>query len=148
MRRAGLLVLVLGSTACALGTSAASASGGSSVAVNAKPGVGRPWTSFRVSFRAPQQTGTSPYGGPRYELTASGRSRRGCASSDSTAVGPTRKGQRVEVLLAPPGPRHAWCRERYSGRLVEILTPECPPRKLCPDFIAIIGLGEFSFRVR
>jgi hypothetical protein len=148
MKRAGWVSLAVTASACVLGSAAAAAGGGSGVPIHVKPAAGRPRTRFTVSFRAPQQTGGDPAGGPRYELTANGRSHRGCASSYSATVGPTRKGQTVMMRLAAPAPSHAWCRGHYSGRLLEILTPECPPRELCPAFIAMMDVGEFSFRVR
>ena len=150
MKRAGWVSVAVAATACSLGAAgaAAAASGGSSVPMHVKPAVGSPRTAFTVTFRAPQQTGGFPAGGPRYELSASGPSRKGCASSYSTVVGPTRKGQRVAVRLAPPAPQRSWCRGSYAGRLFEILTPRCAPRELCPAFIAWMVLGDFSFRVR
>ena len=148
MKRAGWVSVAVAATACVLGAGAAAASGGSSVPMQVRPAVGSPRTAFTVTFRAPQRTGGFPAGGPRYELSASGPSRRGCASSYSTVVGPTSKGQRVAVRLAPPAPQRSWCRGKYAGRLFEILTPQCAPRELCPMFIAMMDLGEFSFRVR
>jgi hypothetical protein len=148
MKRSGSVLLAVGATACVLGAGAAAASGGSSVRVGVKPAIGSPATRFTVSFRAPQQTGATWTGGPRYELSATGPSGRRCASRSSTGIGPTHKGQRVQLRLVPSAPAGVWCRGRYSGRLTEILTPECPPRELCPAFIAVMDVGKFSFRVR
>ena len=148
MRRVGWVLLAVVSAGYVLASTTAGASGGSSVTIRVKPAIGSRSTRFTVSFRAPQQTASTRTGGSRYELSASGRSGRGCASNASTVLGPTRKGELVEVRLAPPAPSHLWCPRRYSGRLIEILTPECGPRELCPAFIAMMDVGEFSFRVR
>ena len=148
MKRLGWVSVLSAATACVLGSAADAAGAGSSVRMHVKPAWGSPRTSFTVSFTAPQQTGGSPYGGPRYELMASRRSQRGCGSTESAPIASTRKGEPVHVRLAPPAPSDRWCRGRYSGRLVEVLTPVCQPSELCPMFIAIMDIGEFSFRVR
>jgi hypothetical protein len=151
MWRAGSVLLAVGSMTCVLAAGAAGAAattGGSTVPVAVKPGIGSRSTHFTVSFRAPQTTGSTGTGGPRYEVSASGPSGRRCASKTSTAVGPARSGQRVQVRLGPPGPSHVWCRGRYTGKVMEVLTPRCPPREACPLFIAVMDIGRFSFGVR
>ncbi len=143
------MCLAVGSAAVAFASAAVGATtGGSRVPVTVKPAIGSPSANFTVSFRAPLQTGGGSAGGPRYELRASGPRGRRCGSSASTAVGPTRGGQRVQVRLAPPAPARDWCRGRYTGELIEVLTPRCPPREACPMFIAVMDVGNFSFRVR
>jgi hypothetical protein len=49
--------------------------------------------------------------------------------------------------LAPERGAGIWCTGRFSGRLEETITPVCGVRKLCPDFIAVLTLGTFTFRV-
>jgi hypothetical protein len=151
MRRAGSVLLAVGSAVCLLAAGAAGAagsSGGSNVSVKVQPAIGGPSTQFTVSFRATQQTGTTVTRGARYEVSATGPSGRRCGSRASTPVGPTRSGQRVQVWLSPPAAPRGWCRGRYIGKLTEVLTPQCPPREACPLFIAMMDVGKFSFRVR
>jgi hypothetical protein len=148
MRRAGSLCLAVGSAAVVFASAAAGATSGSRIPVTVKPAIGSRSTNFTVSFRAPLQTGIRSAGGPRYEVSASGPRGRRCGSRASTAVGPIRGGQRVQVRLLPPEPARSWCRGRYTGKLIEVVTPACPPREACPLFIAMMDVGNFSFRVR
>jgi hypothetical protein len=142
------LAVLTVATAIAVAPAALAVIGPSSVRVTVKPSSGVGHTRFAVSFRANQQTGTTRSGISHYQLSAGGRSGRRCASSVSAIVPDSRKGQRVLVTLAPPGPFRVWCKGRYAGTLEESYRPVCPEGKLCPMYIAVSVVGRFAFRVR
>jgi len=142
------LAVLTGATAIAVAPAALGVIGPSSVRVTVKPSRGVGHTRFAVSFRAPDQTGTTRAAIRHYQLSAGGRSGRRCGSSLSALVPDSRQGQRVRVTLAPPGPFRVWCKGRYTGTLEETYRPVCPEGKLCPMYVAMSVVGRFSFRVR
>jgi hypothetical protein len=145
--RARLAVLTV-ATAIAAAPAALGGIAPSSVRVTVKPSSGVGHTRFALSFRAPDQTGTTRAGIRHYQLSAGGRSGTRCGSSVSAIVPDSRKGQRVRVTLAPPGPFRVWCKGRYAGTLEESYRPVCPEGKLCPMYVAMSVVGRFAFRVR
>ncbi len=115
--------------------------------VQVTPPVGRPMTSFRVSFTAPAATGSG--GGRRRADFVTARTpgaARGCRNLAGVGVGgtPVRAGQRVMVVLAA-APR--WCPGSYTGRVEMSTRPVCRPGTLCPQFIAVLPIGSFRFVV-
>jgi hypothetical protein len=107
--------------------------------------------SFLVKFRAPRATGVSATLRTHYQVSAAGSPGKGCTAGESVAVGPTERGQRVHVRLAPRGAGHLWCAGRFHGQIVEISKVVCRPipKIACPDIeIAPRTIAHFSFRVK
>jgi hypothetical protein len=118
-----------------------------SVHITVKPSSGPPTTHFRVSFKAPASSEPSSTSS-RYQLRVSGPTRKGCESSVTHPLSSVHAGQQVHVTLAPGAPAHVWCQGKFSGQLQEIVVPVCSPARACPQFIAIVTVGSFSFRVK
>jgi hypothetical protein len=119
--------------------------------VSVTPSAGKQRTSFVVKFRAPNATGASASLRTHFQVSATGSRGRRCTASASVAVGPTRRGQRVRVKLAPNHAGHLWCAGRFHGQIVEISKVMCRPvvQIACPDLeIAPRTIAHFSFRVK
>lgn len=141
--------LALGAVSAAIAVSATSAAADSdTVRVSLKPATGSPHTHFRVAFKAPASTGPSGSTVRGYEVSATGSSGVGCASTASAAVDSARAGQRVHVTLTVDGSTRGWCAGTFDGRVDETITPACGFRELCPDYFAVMTIGRFTFRVR
>ena len=121
------------------------------VHVSVRPAIGKPWTRFVIGFRAPSATGNFSTVRSHYQVSAAGRKGKRCASSASIAMGPTLRGQRVRMTLAPRGSRRVWCAGRFRGTITKISKIVCRPlaQIVCPAIeIAPIRIAHFSFRVR
>lgn len=121
------------------------------VHVSVRPAIGKPWTRFVIGFRAPSATGNFSTVRSHYQVSAAGRKGKRCASSASLAMGPTLRGQRVRMTLAPRGSRRVWCASRFRGTITKISKMVCRPlaQIVCPAIeIAPIRIAHFSFRVR
>ena len=109
---AGLVALF---ASCVLGGGAAEANGGARYDFRMFPTVGKPTTSFRVTFTAPFRTdGNETY----YTLEAVGPRR--CPNVFEFTLNPTRRGDRVVMRLTPFddlyfNTRRTWCRGGYVG---------------------------------
>ena len=140
---AGGLLAGCGSAASERGAAPAS-SGAHGVEVT--PRVGTPDTSFRVGFTAPASTGSGAGRRRADFVTARGsHAGRGCRYLAGVGAGAVRAGRRVSVVLVP-GPR--WCPGSFSGRVEMSTRPVCRPGMMCPQFIAVLPIGSFSFVVR
>lgn len=134
----------------------AAAAGGASaktghIDVTVKPKRGGPSTSFQISFVVPQPSGVSGGVDRRYLVEASEHTHpSGCVSGASADAPSAPAHTRVRVTLDPkafPGSR--WCGGSFHGTIDELVSPACPPRKLCPLFVALLkNLGKFSFHVK
>ena len=139
--------LALGAVSAAIAVSSASAFGDAdTVRVTVRPASGSPRTHFRIGFRAPASTGPSGSTVRGYEVSATGPSGTGCASYASTAVDSARAGEKVHVTLSPTA-SSGWCEGTFTGRVDETVTPACGFRQLCPDYVAAMTIGRFTFSV-
>jgi hypothetical protein len=119
--------------------------------VSVTPSAGKQRTSFVVRFSAPNATGASASLRTHYQVSAARSRSKGCTASASVAIGPTRRGQRIRVKLAPRGAGHLWCAGRFQGQIQEISKVVCRPivHTECPDIeIAPRTIAHFSFRVK
>lgn len=126
----------------ALGLTTVAAASSASIQVTPRQGTAR--TDFVVRFKAQQATGGTT---SRYDVHASGPSGRRCASSITVSLAPPRTGQTLSVTLKPPGRSHVWCRGSYAGTVNDMVRPRCSGPELCPQYIALITVGGFKFRV-
>jgi hypothetical protein len=132
---AGLLLLV-----CSSGAGAASG-----LHITVMPAAGARMSTFTVAYVAPTKTGVVGSTRLRDEVRAETRSiAAGCQSVKTQFVMAVQRGQHVRVAL------HAgsgWCAGTYIGKLVELVSPVCPPGSLCPQYLRIRTLGSFTFVV-
>jgi hypothetical protein len=131
--------------AIALATASAGAAADSQAHVS--PVSGAPTTTFTVSFVVPARTGVTRSIRVRDEVTASNPSTAsGCDPSASQPAPAAERGRLVHVALRPArGSR--WCRGTFTGKVLELQTPVCPPRSLCPMYERLRTLGAFTFSV-
>ena len=132
---AGLLLL-----ACASGAGA-----DSGVRVTVTPHAGASTSTFVVSYVAPATTGVVGATRIRDEMRAqAGSTSAGCQSLKTQFVPAVQRGQHVRVALRSVS---GWCAGTYTGKLVELVSPVCPPGSLCPQYLRIRTLGTFTFVV-
>lgn len=81
-----------------------------------------------------------------YEVSAVGTAGKGCVASAVAPAGSARAGKLVRVTLRL-GAGHQWCIGNYEGRLDETIRPRCGPAQACPQFIAVVVVGTFRFKV-
>jgi hypothetical protein len=118
------------------------------LAVHVTPAAGGPATRFVISFTAPAKTGVVGSIRLRDEVSATMTSTSpGCQSSASKFVSVARRGQHIQVLLDPAKAGGRWCAGLFTGKVLELQTPVCPPDSMCPMYVRIRTLGTFSFRV-
>ncbi len=116
-------------------------------AISVTPRTGSRGAHFTVRFRAPAATGVLGLTRRRYLISARGPIAAGCDPSGDQTVLHARAGQWIKAALLPDA--RGWCRGRYSGQVAELAGPACPPKRLCPKYVAVLlNLGRFSFRVR
>jgi hypothetical protein len=150
MRRR-VLAIVFALALAVLVYAAQAAAAQAKLRVSVTPSTGKQQTSFVVKFRAPNATGASATVRTHYQVSAAGGPEKSCTASTSVAVGATRRGQRVQVKLAPRGAGHLWCAGRFHGQIVEISKVVCRPipKIACPAIeIAPRTIAHFSFRVK
>jgi hypothetical protein len=110
------------------------------------PAAGTPHTIFRLTFRAPEPTGSASGLERSIVLSASRRgTSRGCVGQIERNPTASHAGQLVHVALAPHG---KWCIGRFTGDVDETGRPICKPTTPCPQFIELTPIGRFSFVVR
>jgi len=136
--------MVVGAIALAPAVLAGAAA--ASVQITVKPETGSTHTKFVVSFIAPESTSTASTN-RSYEVSASRSPRKGCLSSVLQPVDSAIAGKRVRVTLAP-GSSRSWCAGPYKGVVKETVRPNCSAGTVCPQYIAILTVGTFAFRVR
>jgi hypothetical protein len=131
---AGVLLL-----ACVSGAAA------SGIRVAVTPHTGASSGTFIVSYVAPRTTGVVGSTRIRNEVRAqTGSVSGGCQSLKSQFVPAAKRGQHVRVALRAGA---GWCSGTYSGKLVELVSPVCPPGSMCPQYLRIRTLGTFTFVV-
>jgi ABC-type glycerol-3-phosphate transport system substrate-binding protein len=138
-------------TTSATATSTAHTTGNAkTAAITITPTQGSPTTQFKVSFTAPERTGT--IGGFRRSYVAqfnSGAPRADCTAGGTVAIAPSAAGASVEATLDPAhlgNPR--WCTGTFDGKVVELRAPNCAAGQVCPAYIVVVGtVGRFTFRV-
>jgi hypothetical protein len=141
------IVFALVALACVPQASSAAAK----VRVSVTPSVGKQRTSFLVRFRAPNATGSFATVQRHFQVSAASSKGRRCSASDSVAIGPTKRGQRLHVALKPKGARRLWCTGKFHGRVLEISRIVCRPtaKIACPAIeIAPVTIRRFTFRVK
>jgi hypothetical protein len=117
--------------------------------ITVKPGTGSPTTRFAIRFRAPNQTGRIGAIVRSFILSATGPAGSGCAANASLRLAPAKAHARVRVTLSPRAFGRRWCPGRFRGQVEEIAAPYCPPHRLCPAYVVLIGtVGKFSFRIK
>ena len=110
------------------------------------PAKGGPTSRFVVQFTTAYPTGTSGGTIRTIELKASGPASapKGCIDRIAMPVTVTVPGlQRVSMSVRP-----RWCAGTYSGSITETIRPNCQPGVACPQYIALMPIGTFSFLVR
>ena len=125
-----------------LGVATGQQAGGASATV--KPQLGFPTTHFTIRFAAPATHGRSVR---RYEVKASSRSRRDCASRAFASAPARRAGTAVRIKLIPPSLSH-WCPGTYRGKVQELTSTTCPRGEVCPNLFAILTVDRFTFVVK
>ncbi len=121
-----------------------------STTVTVTPSAGTPHTSFGLSFRLPEATGTFGSILRRDTLFVTGPRGGGCVSGMSTALRPAPQGRRLRPSLNPQRLGGAWCAGEFHGRIVEQEVPRCGlgPAQVCPEFLlAPQTIARFRFRV-
>ena len=120
------------------------------VPVQVRPLVGRPGTTFVVSFTAPVATGVIGSIRLRDELTLTNASNsKGCLTEVSAPVPDARRRQLVRVRLNAATLGGRWCTGRYSGKVLELQTAVCPRGTACPTYVRLRGtIARFSLTVR
>src|SRR6201999_948619 len=92
------------------------------VKVSMAPGSGGPRTTFKVSFRAPAQTGRVGSLDRSDTIDVQGTHHPGCVWSGEMAVPSVARGRLVHVSLSPAklsrGATH-WCAGTFRGTIVE-----------------------------
>lgn len=115
--------------------------------VRVTPPFGGSDTTFKVSFRVPESTGTID-GAHRYdELTGSASTPGGCVASFSVRAPNAPAGTRVSVTLNPRTLGGRWCPGTYAGRVEQLQTPVCSPGQACPMYIVLTPLARFTLHV-
>ena len=123
------------------------AASGPGLGVRVTPPVGSANTTFTVSFRVPQSTG-SHSGVRRYDqLTGSTAAGGGCIATFSVRAPDAGAGTRVAVTLDPRLLGGSWCRGTYAGRIDELQSPICSAGHACPMYVLLRPLGRFSLRI-
>jgi hypothetical protein len=145
-RLAALLAVLMAGAVPALSV-ASSPRAQASHPVTVKPGRGGAHTHFVVSFHAPVTTGHLGGGYRRYSVAATGPQGQSCQSSGGAVPPAVKRGKLVRVTLRPQA--SGWCTGTYRGTVLELLSPECAPERLCPMFVAVVlKVGSFVFHVR
>jgi len=115
--------------------------------VRVTPPLGGANTTFNVSFRVPESTGTVS-GAHRYdELTGSASAPGGCIANFSVRARNATAGTRVSVTLNPRTLGGRWCPGTYAGRVEQLQTPVCSPGQACPMYIVLTPLARFTLHV-
>jgi hypothetical protein len=125
----------------------ATATAAATTGVHISPTSGVPSTTFTVSFVVPTQTGVRGSVRTKDEVTASASATAGGCTGSTLEVAPVAaRGSLVHVSLRPSRGEH-WCAGTFTGKVLELQTPVCPPRSLCPMYERLRTLGTFSFSV-
>lgn len=112
------------------------------------PRRGRPATTFRLSFRAPDAGGAHAGLDHAYALSILGSPGSGCVSTHAQLVAVTAGGQAVTVAVGPAQLHGDWCRGTYVARVSEEVRPVCTAGQVCPQFVRIAAvLGPVRFTV-
>jgi hypothetical protein len=116
-------------------------------AVTVRPATGYPATSFRISFTAPDRSGTAHGMYRYYVVSASGPAgRQSCLSQAGQEATAPRAHARVRMKLMPGA--GGWCVGTFQGTVTEQARPVCPYREVCPLYIVRLRtIGRFSFTV-
>jgi len=126
----------------------ATATAGAATGVHISPASGVPSATFTVSFVVPAETGVKGSVRTKDEVTASASATAGGCTGSALELAPVAaRGSLVHVSLRPSRGEH-WCLGTFTGKVLELQTPVCPPRSLCPMYERLRTLGTFSFSVR
>lgn len=140
--------------AAAPGSGAARPAGSSTTAVHVRPATGGIHTTFRLRFAIPAATGTSGSVRRTDSLVVSGPARKGCDGASEVTLGAAPAHHTFHIALAPNAAGGHWCTGTFHGRLMETLSPVCPPpvstrgSVMCPLYaVAPKVLARFRFKV-
>jgi hypothetical protein len=151
MRRTFLVgatfLLVAGASTLLAGPTAAARRAGSRAAVTVTPSAGDPSTTFRVSFTAPDRTGTHHGLRRYYAVGATGPgSGQSCTSLTGRDANASHAGARVRVRLKPGA--QGWCVGTFRGSVTELERPVCHHQP-CPQYILLLRtIGRFTFHLK
>lgn len=116
--------------------------------IQVTPAYGPPSGTFTLSFVTPARTGVFRSVRTRDEVTASNpAAAAGCDASALQLVPDAKRGLLVHVAVHPVTGT-LWCKGSFRGKVVELQTPVCPPRSMCPMYQRLRTLGTFTFSVR
>ena len=113
-----------------------------------KPSHGVSTTHFVLRFVVANGSGVNGSMRNEYVVRATDSDQgQGCVVGGSWSVPPAKPHTRVRVILNPEKLGGKWCAGTFHGTVEDILTPVCRPRVECPQFIALLRVGHFTFRV-
>jgi hypothetical protein len=154
MRRLAITIVVIALSAAGVTTVAHAADTfGLRTPVAVTPAHGSPTTTFKVGFKTPFATGSSP-GLRSWEIASvadHGQSSPSCLGIMAVQLRPAMADHRVSVSLRSP--TKPWCTGEYSGTITLYRSIVCNPgppsqRTACPDIaFAPEPIGHFRFRV-
>ena len=115
--------------------------------VRVTPPLGGSDTTFKVSFRVPESTGTIS-GAHRYdELTGSASAPGGCIASFSVRRAECAGRHAGQRDAEPAHARRALVPGYVAGRVEQLQTPVCRPGEACPLYIVLTPLARFTLHV-
>jgi hypothetical protein len=116
--------------------------------VSVKPPSGGPRTTFRLSFRVADATGTSGFLRRSDALIVTAPNRPGCISRVTLTLSSAQAGARRRIMLDPSRLHGIWCAGTFLGAIIESQTVVCRPAMACPDFeVAPRTIARFRFQV-
>jgi len=118
-------------------------------AIHVRPSTGAPTTTFVVSFRVSQRTGTVG-DVVRHDVVSgeAGSVHGGCLSTFQLPAPDAAAGTLEKVALSPARLGGELCPGRVRGRVFETRQAACRRGQACPLVIVVLGtVGRFSFTV-
>lgn len=112
------------------------------------PLSGGPNTTFSMRFTAPASSGVTGRSRLGYTLGLAAPAGTACIGARSVQVPAAIKDEPVSVTLDPSRLGGRWCPGTYGARVVELVTPACSVRTMCPQFVRVVGtVATGTFRV-
>jgi hypothetical protein len=114
------------------------------------PKSGEPTTHFAVQFKLTSPIGTSNGQIRTLSVTVEGPNAAapaGCIDNQRLNPSITKAGT-ATVTLTPGSGKARWCPGKFTGTVQETIRPNCQAGQPCPQYIALLPIGSFSFTVR